>query len=175
MFRGIFSKGETSPTVRIAVSGVMAALVCVATYLIKIPVPATEGFINIGDSMIFVSSLLFGSVIGGFAGGVGSAFADIISGYGYFAPLTFIVKGIEGVLVGKISNGKSWNRDILAVFIGGIVMVLGYFLGETFTMGISIPAALIEVPGNIFQVTAGGLIAIPLSLIIRKYLSIPRW
>jgi len=175
MFRDIFSKGEMSPTVFIAVSGVMAALVCVGTMLIQVPVPATEGFINIGDAMIFTSSLIFGSVIGGFAGGVGSALADIILGYGYFAPLTLIVKGIEGVLAGKISNGKDWNRDLLAVFIGGIEMVLGYFLGEAFAMGYGIPAALTEIPGNIFQVTAGGLIAIPLALVIRRYLSVPRW
>ncbi len=175
MFRGIFSKREMSSTVLIAVTGVMAALVCVGTMLIQVPVPATEGFINIGDAMIFTSSLLFGNIIGGFAGGVGSALADIILGYGYFAPLTFIVKGLEGVLVGTISNGKNWNRDLLAVFIGGIVMVLGYFLGEAFPMGYGIPAALTEVPGNIFQVTVGGFIAIPLALVIRRYLSVPRW
>jgi uncharacterized membrane protein len=175
MFRDIFSKREMSLTVLIAVAGVMAALVCVGTMLIQIPVPSTEGFINIGDAMIFISSLLFGRVIGGFAGGVGSALADIILGYGYFAPLTFIVKGLEGVLVGTISNGKNRNRDLLAVIVGGIVMVLGYFLGEAFPMAYGIPAALTEVPGNIFQVTIGGLIAIPLALVIRRYLSVPRW
>jgi uncharacterized membrane protein len=138
-------KNKRHVAVVIAVSGLMAALVCVTTMLIQIPIPATEGYINIGDTMIMVSALTFGTVVGGFAGGVGPAIADIITGWGFYAPLTFIVKGIEGALVGKISNGKDWKRDVLA-----------------------------EVPGNIFQVAVGGFVGIPLSLAIRKYLVVPR-
>ena len=150
----------------------MAALVCVATFLIQIPNPATRGYINVGDAMIMASALIFGVAVGGFAGGVGSALADIILGYGYFAPLTLLVKGIEGILVGKISNGKNLKRDLLAVLIGGVEMVVGYFLGESFVMGYGVPAALTEVPGNISQVLIGGIIGVPLVLAVRRYLTV---
>lgn len=158
----------------IAVAAVMAALVCVSTLMFRVPVPATGGYINIGDVMIFVSGLAFGKTIGGFAGGVGSAIADLI-GYPAYAPLTLVVKGVEGVLVGAISDGTSKIRDVLAVIVGGGAMIGGYYLGEAFIMGVGPYAALAEVPGNLFQVVAGGVIGIPISWIIHRYLTTPRW
>jgi len=47
-----------------AASAVMAALVCATTMLIQVPIPATEGFFNIGDAMIMVSALTFGPIVG---------------------------------------------------------------------------------------------------------------
>jgi len=155
----------------IAVSAVMAALVCVATVLVQIPNPATRGYINIGDAMIFVSALTFGTFVGGIAGGVGSALADIVSGYGLYAPFTLIVKGLEGVLVGLIANRKSVTRDVLAVFIAGCEMVLGYFLIEFYLLQFGW-AALTEVPGNIFQIVAGGVIGIPVASVLRRRLPV---
>lgn len=167
-------KTKKSNVVRVAASGVMAAFVCVATIIVQIPNPPTRGYINIGDAMIFVSALTFGMAVGGFAGGVGSALADILSGYSYFAPITLVVKGLEGLIAGAISNGKSWRRDLLAVVTGGSEMILGYFVSEAFLMGFGVVAALTEVPGNIFQIVAGALIGIPVSSIIRKYLPVAR-
>ena len=169
-------KGKTkSSPVRLAITAVMAGLVCVATLLIQIPTPATQGYINVGDAMIMATALIFGTLVGGFAGGVGSAISDIISGYGYFAPLTLVVKGIEGTLAGKISDGKNWKRDVLAVIVGGGEMVIGNFLGEAFIMGYGVPAALTEIPGNIIQMLVGGVIGIPLSLAVRRYIAISKW
>ena len=170
MFREIFNRKEKKSSIRIAISALMAALVFVSTLLIRIPIPATGGYINIGDVMIFVSALVFGPIIGGFAGGVGSAIADLI-GYPSYALLTLVVKGAEGFLVGRISNGKSKIRDTLGVIVGGVVMIVGYYLGETFIMGIGPYVALEEVPGNSFQILVGGIVGLPLSLIVRRYLS----
>lgn len=153
----------------IAVSAVMAALVCVATVLVQIPNPATRGYINIGDAMIFVSALTFGTFVGGIAGGVGSAIADILSGYGLYAPFTLVVKGLEGVLAGLIANRKSVTRDLLGVVIAGCEMVLGYFLIEFYLLQFGW-AALTEVPGNIFQIVAGGVIGIPVASVLRRRL-----
>jgi len=162
-------KKRKSPVVRVAVLAIMASVVCVATMLIQIPIPQTKGYINIGDTMIFVTALTFGAVAGGFAGGVGSALADVLSGYAYFAPITLIVKGIEGLLAGLITNKKKVARDVIAVAIGGSEMILGYFLAEFYILGVEW-GALAEVPGNIFQILAGGIVGIPLALVLRKRL-----
>jgi uncharacterized membrane protein len=144
----------------------MAALVAVATFIVQIPNPATRGYINFGDIMIFVSALTFGPVVGGFAGSVGSAISDIAGGYGYFAPFTFVIKGIEGLLAGLISNQSSVIRDGIAVVFAGSEMISGYFLTELYLYGLA--PALTEVPGNISQIAVGGLIGIPLALVLRK-------
>ncbi len=119
-------------TVIVAQAGIMAALVAVATFLIQIPIPATKGYLNFGDIAIFISALTFGPIVGGFAGGVGSAISDIASGYVYFSPFTLIIKGVEGIIAGLIANRLSGKRDVIAVVIGGSEMVIGYFLAEFF-------------------------------------------
>ena len=148
---------------KLALAAGLAATTTVATMLIQIPIPPTRGYLNFGDILIFTSALLFGRFVGGLAGGIGSAMADVITGYGYFAPYTLIIKGLEGSLAGAITDGKNTRRDILGWFVGAVAMVIGYFLVEAYVMGFGIPAALVEVPSNITQVLSGAIIAIPLA------------
>ncbi|MEM2094882.1 MAG: ECF transporter S component, partial [Candidatus Bathyarchaeia archaeon] len=136
------------------------------------PVPATGGYINIGDAMVFVSALLFGPIVGGFAGGVGSALADLLGGYLVFAPITLVVKGLEGFVAGLIRDGISPVRDALAVLVGGIIMIVGYLISEAIILGLGFAAASVEVPGNILQILVGGLASLPTTLIVRKYVQI---
>lgn len=147
-------------------AAVFAAVVCVATLVIRIPIPATSGYINLGDSMVFISALLFGARIGGIAGGVGSALADIIGGYGSWAPFTLIIKGAEGAVVGHLAQKDSVLWSIFAVGVGGCILIAGYFIVETLLYGA--PAALAELPGNIFQAVSGLLISIPVVTAIKR-------
>jgi uncharacterized membrane protein len=161
------TKKRQRTLVQITLSGVLAALVAVATLIVQIPNPATRGYINFGDIMIFVSALAFGPMIGGFAGSFGSAIADAVSGYGYFAPFTFIIKGAEGAIAGLISNRLSVRRDMLAVVFAGSEMVAGYFLAEFFALQFGW-AAVTEVPGNISQILVGAIVGIPVASVLRK-------
>lgn len=147
----------------------MAALVAVATFLVQIPIPATKGYLNFGDIMIFVGALVFGPIVGGFAGGVGSAISDVSGGYVTFAPFTLVIKGFEGIIAGLISNRLSKRRDVLAVVIAGIEMVLGYFLAEFFGLSEGWAAAT-EVPFNVLQIVAGGIIGVPIAIILSRRL-----
>lgn len=155
--------------VRGVLSAIMAALVTVATYIIQIPNPPTGGYLNLGDTMIFISALLFGPIVGGFAGAVGSASADMISPYAQFAPFTFVIKGTEGVIIGLIANRKDLSRDVLAVMVAGVEMIMGYFAAEFYPLQYGW-AALAEIPINIIQIAIGGIIGIPVVKIIRKRL-----
>ena len=67
-------------------AALMIALMTLATLIIRIPNPATQGYINLGDAMLMTIALLFGWRIGGLAGGVGSALADALGGYFIWAP-----------------------------------------------------------------------------------------
>ena len=154
---------------QVALAGIMAALVAVATFLVKIPIPATNGYLNFGDIMIFVSALMFGPIVGGLAGSLGSALSDVIGGYGSFAPFTFVIKGAEGAIAGLISNRVSVRRDVLAVFFAGLEMVTGYFFAEFFPLQFGW-GAIGEVPFNILQIVVGAGIGIPVTLVLRKRL-----
>ncbi|TFG01292.1 MAG: ECF transporter S component [Promethearchaeota archaeon] len=159
-------------TMSISIMAVFAALICVLTMIIAIPIPATQGFINVGDAGVMITALLFGPIIGAIAGGVGSALADIFLGYTIYAPATLIIKGLEGFVVGIIANPKKHYsklnyRDIIGVLIGGAIMVLGYLIYETLIFGF--PAALYEFFLNsIIQYGLSVIIAILFAKTVRK-------
>lgn len=147
---------------------VMTALVSMGTLIIRIPNPM-GGYFNVGDVMIFVGALTFNPIVGGFAGGVGSAIADMI-GFPVFVLPTLIVKGLEGFLAALVTNRKSFFRDILAVVVAGSEMIVGYFLVEAYPLQWGLGGALKEVPGNIAQIVVGGLVGIPIAHVMRRRL-----
>jgi uncharacterized membrane protein len=160
-----YVKRKTLP-IQISLMAVMTALVAVGTFIVRIPNPM-GGYFNVGDVMIFVAALTFNPLVGGFAGGVGSAIADMI-GFPIFAIPTLIIKGLEGFLAGMITNKKSIFRDVVAVVVAGGEMIIGYFLVELYPLGWGLGGALTELPGNIAQIFVGGLLGIPIAIILRR-------
>lgn len=130
----------------IAIIAVFTALTCLLTFIVPLTIPATGGYINLGDIGVMISGILFGPIIGGIAGGLGSALTDIFLAPLYAFPTLFI-KGLEGFIVGLIANPKKhyskFNyRDIIAVISGGSIMIFGYFITQIILYGF--PAALFE-------------------------------
>jgi len=152
--------------IQLSLMAIMSALVTVGTLIVRIPNPM-GGYFNVGDVMIFVAALTFNPLIGGVAGGLGSAIADII-GFPVFALPTLVIKGLEGLLASLITNKKNVYRDVLAVVAAGTEMVIGYFLVELYLWGLG--GALGEIPANIAQIAIGGLIGIPIALVLRRRL-----
>lgn len=155
--------------------GIFGALTCVITMIISIPVPATQGYINIGDAMVMLAALLFGPVVGGLAGGIGSALADLFLGYVMYAPATLVIKGLEGLVVGLISDPKNYGRgltrrDIIGVVVGGLIMVFGYFLYEIIIFGVY-PALYEVFLNSLIQYGLGIAISLLLTVPIRKALN----
>jgi len=149
---------------KIAFLGIFTSLVIVMTAIPKIPVPQTNGYINLGDSMILLAVLFFGGPFGAIVGSFGSAIADVIGGFASFAPFTFVIKGVEalifGVLIYTFKKKENFIFMIFSATIATAWMVAGYFIVEVFKFKIA--AALAELPGNILQ--AVGSIIISLSL-----------
>ncbi|MFA5635476.1 MAG: ECF transporter S component [Anaerovoracaceae bacterium] len=96
-------------------TGVMIAIVAVATMIIAIPVPFTNGYIHLGDSMIFLSVFILGWRYGAIAAGVGSALADLFLGFVHWAPWTLCIKGIMALLMGLMIEKAVKSRRNTAV------------------------------------------------------------
>ncbi len=155
-------------TKKIVINGLMIALVCLATMTIQIPISGTQGYVNVGDSVIFISSILFGPFTGMIAGGVGSALADILSGYTHWALFTLIIKGLEGYIVGvTILKRHTIINMVSSTLLGSIVMVIGYFLaGILLNGGVLVSAG--SIPANIVQGITSIVIAVPITCSLRK-------
>ena len=154
--------------IQLSLMVVMSALVTVGTLIVRIPNPM-GGYFNVGDVMIFVAALTFNPLIGGVAGGIGSAIADII-GFPVFAVPTLVIKGLEGLLASLVADKKSVFRDVIAVVVAGTEMVVGYFFVEAYVLQWGLSVALAEVPANIAQIAIGGLVGIPIALVLRRRL-----
>ncbi|MFW5919381.1 MAG: ECF transporter S component [Halanaeroarchaeum sp.] len=143
----------------VALSAVFAAAVAVATYAVPLSIGA--GYFNLGEVLIYTAAFLFGPVVGGLAGGVGAAAADVYLGYMMWAPITFVVKGLEGAVVGYLS-GDSSRRKVLAVAAGAPIMIVGYFVAAAYLVGF--PYAIgNELPADVMQAVIGLAVALPLS------------
>lgn len=173
------TQGHRTPVITTTLTAAFTALVFLSTYLFQIPIPATQGYFNLGDIMIFISGLTFGPVIGGFAGGIGSSLSDALGGFGTFAPFTLVIKGLEGYLAGMISSrNPSLKTQLVAWAVGATTMVLGYFIAESFVIGLvfgssdftGVVAASGELPFNILQVVGGGIVGIPVSIAVKNYI-----
>jgi len=166
-------KKHSSPFT-IAATAIFTSFVCVATIIFSIYVPSTEGFFNIGESMVFLSALLFGPYIGAFSGGVGSMLADLILGYPHYAPATLLIKACEGFVVGflsrhnpKLSSRIQWKifTLLLGIVAGGLLATVGsiYYSGESeLTLGFTTYTFLLP---REFWLILGGLAAFSISLI----------
>jgi uncharacterized membrane protein len=220
------------------------ALVCVVTISFTLSVPVTGGYFNLGEAIIYIAALTFGSIVGALAGGVGAAIADIIVAP-VFAPGTLIIKGVEGAIVGflgkklvKQTSKSNWRIytallgiavgvllattgavyysgsvalymgippppeptvtvfvpaefwyllgsvtalliifasfkiepqlgwTIFSTIIGGLAMVIGYFLYEQIVLGKT--AAIFEIPVNIGQMLIGLIVAIPVARFVLR-------
>jgi len=164
---------ETVSAKDLCIKGLLTALVAVATMSIAMPIPATSGYIHLGDSVIFIASVFFGWQYGLVAGAVGSMFADIFMGYSHWAPFTLIIKGLMGLIVGKIANysGAKGNffsiRNMLGPLLGGLWMVFGYLIGGTILKG-SFLVALTSVPANLLQAIGGFILFIVIGTALNK-------
>ncbi len=159
------------------------AVVTVATMALRVPVPATQGYINLGETAIYLTALLLGPGYGLVAGGLGSALADLLGGYAQFALFTLVIKAVEGWLAGtlfwKVLRGPNYTgaawvaRVLVACGVAGLWMVAGYFVVEFFFLGLGLAAAA-EVPGNLFQVMSGLVVGLAGSSILRRAVTPPQ-
>ncbi len=77
---------------RIVTAAMLAALTTIATMIIKVPTIGTNGYVNIGDTTVLLSAWLLGNPYGALAAGIGSALADLLSGYPAYIPGTAVIK-----------------------------------------------------------------------------------
>ena len=145
-------------SIKTLVITVFAAAVAALTLFFRIPMPATGGYLNLGDIVIIFAGLRLGPVVGAGAGALGSAAADLIGGYAAFLPITLVAKGLEGWLPGIIGHrSTSRGRAFTGAAIGAGAMVLGYFVGEWLMPGIGLEIAVAGLPGDVLQGVTGAV------------------
>lgn len=155
----------------ISLTALMTALTTVCTFL---GFNIGTGYINMGDTMIFITASIFGPVAGLIAGGLGSFFADLIV-YPTTMVFTLIIKGLEGLCCGllvKYLLKDKYKKPVrialnsLFMFISAIIMVLGYFFTQWLMWGTK-EAAIAQLPWDTLQATASIIVATLLIYVLK--------
>lgn len=149
---------------KLVIAALLASLACVATMIIQVP-NGIGGYFNLGDCVVLLCGWLLGPVYGAFAAGIGPALADLFSAYIPYVPATFVIKALMAVIAYYVA--KAIANGILGTIISGIcaeiLMVLGYFIFESFLYGVGTAAA--GVIPNILQ----GLVGIVCAFFLKEF------
>lgn len=145
--------------IKMVLTGLMIAVVFLATRFTAIPVGI--GYFNVGDAAIMLTAVILGRNSGFVAGAFGSALSDFLSPWAYYSPITFIVKGMEGFVIGTIAYKSDYTKKgylirLVAISAGTVVMIGGYFLGDLFGLkfvgqSFGIAMAVNNLPLNLIQ------------------------
>lgn len=152
---------------------VLVAMITAATVVIArtfiIPVPMTHGNVNLCDAGIFIAALLLGRRDGAIVGGLAGFLLDLISGYSQYMLFSLVVHGLEGFVAGAIGYRAKPRRQIVAVIVAVIVMVVGYFVSDSILY--QIPVGILGVPMNLVQGLVGAVVGYLMSLTLKNRLS----
>ena len=160
---------NTPTTSRIVLAALFAALTCVATMIIKIPSPL-KGYLNLGDCIVLLGGWMLSPMYGFLAAGIGSALADLLSGYVMYVPASFLIKGLMALIaysIFKFSHKKLGRLPsrILSGISAEIIMVLGYYVFEGFLSGFL--SSAVNIPANAVQGVAGLIIGCIIARLFR--------
>ena len=160
---------------KIVITALFAALVCVATMVVQIPIAATGGYANLGDGVVLVAAFLMHPLYAVLAAGIGSMLADLLAGFAAYAPATLVIKAgvalFAALIFNRFGRGKSRGKALVAMIVSAVVgeifMVAGYFFYEAVILGMGMAAAA-GILGNVIQGAVGVVVACILAQVLRS-------
>ena len=146
-------------TLYITITGLLMA-VNVAMSSFGVPVPGGHLYMN--DVIICTAALILDPFAAFMVGGVGAFLGDF---FFYPTPMfvSLVTHGLQAVVISFISHRIFKKHQILsaavAVFVGAVIMVVGYSLGRAFIY--STPEyAILKMPFQIFQAGVGAVLGV---------------
>ena len=149
-------------------TALLTALTVLFTLILKIPV-GPDCYIHLGQPIVFLAVMALPRKYACFAGAVGTSLADILGGYAFWAPWTFVVQLtvvlVFGFFIDRARNSNGTHmilRIPVSEFIGYIVTIvigtIAFFFAEYMLFGNIIEAATC-VPFRLLLLSSGAIIA----------------
>lgn len=148
---------------KITYTSLLIALVFLCTVVITIPSPL-GGYINLGDTAIYLASYFLGPMLGFLAGGIGSMLGDFYLGYVNYMIGTLFIKGAMGLVSGYLFQR---NKYVLGSISGLMIMVVGYYGFEVILFH-NLLSPLANVPYNLVQGTIGAVVGVVVIKMLKK-------
>lgn len=135
----------------------MALNIIMSMSTLSIPVPGGHLYLN--DVIICTAAIILDPLAAFMVGGVGALIGDAIF---YPTPMfvSLVTHGLQAVVISLCTRRLKLKRQIssgIGVFLGAVIMVVGYSLGRAFIY--STPEyALIKLPYQILQAALGAVL-----------------
>ena len=148
---------------KITYTAIFTTMIVLATSVLKFSTGLGEGYIHLGDSVIYLAACLLPFPYCLIAGALGGALADIVSGFAIWSIPTMIIKMLNVLPFALICKRYKSNKILskqttLMTIVSGIVTILGYFIAECILY--SVASATLSLIGNTIQAVASGIIFI---------------
>lgn len=180
---------KTKKLLRYVFAALMAAMIFVTTYFLKIPIatPAGQTMLKISNGLCLLAGMLFGGVYGGLAAGIGNGMYDLLDPvYITSAPLTFAKFFLMALVCGLISNsgdskGLSMKRNAIGAVSGAVTYWVLYIAesiiklmiaGSAFSAAAAACAPKMVTSGinQIMAIVVSLLLIVPLNKALKNYL-----
>ncbi len=156
----------------IVFTAMFIAMVFVVTTFTGIPIPfsGVEGYFHFGTVVMFTIAIRYGKRYGGVAGGVGMSLFNIVRGIAIWAPGILVGRFLTGYIMGWIAEspegqGKSFARNHIALFVGGVVMLVTTWAYGSYVLGFGPVPSLGTMPATALQ-----LVGAYVGIFIARYL-----
>lgn len=162
---------QSMKTRKLVMTALMAALVFVGIYLIRIPNPATGGYSHAGDCMIFLAVVILGRNYGACAAGIGGALSDFLAGAPLWILPTLVIKFVMAFIMGTIMSVRPESKviPIVGAAVGGVFQIVAYTLVKVVMIG-TVPAVA-SIPNICIQTIVGVVLFAVLSGVLNKPLA----
>ena len=165
---------KLSKTKDLVLTALFIAIVFIATNIRVPTTPTGGGLVHLGTVALFVISVTFGPRRGAIAGSIGMALFNLTSDWVMWAPYTFVIRLVMGVIVGYIANmggagGKTFFLNIAALFAGGLWFLASAYVAQVMIFAVPWEVPLASIPGNMMQIVLALLIGLPLIALVNTH------
>ncbi len=156
---------------RITYTAIFTAIIIIATVVLKFSTGMGEGYIHLGDSVIYLAACLLPLPYCLIAGALGGALADIISGFAIWSIPTMIIKMLNVLPFAIVCRKYKLNKilckqTVFITILSGCITIGGYFIAECILY--SVASATLSLLGNTIQAVASGIIFIIMAVALDK-------
>jgi uncharacterized repeat protein (TIGR04002 family) len=167
----------------LVISSVFTAIITIMTFYIK--VPSHNGYIHLGDSVIYLAACLLPTPYAVVCAGIGGMLADTLGGFIVYIIPTLIIKALLSLVFSSKTEKILTKRNLTALIPASIITIIGYYIAEAVIISISsatdieallkgflspVPwsAALYCIPGNITQAVGSAIVFILIAIALDK-------
>lgn len=166
----------------VALCAVFATLIFLPTAYLHIPVGMGQ-YIHFGDAIIYIAACVLPFPFGALAGAVGGGLADLLTGYGYWAPFTMVIKFLIALPMNAKADKILTKRNGCMSILSGAISTTGYYISTVIIMAFGIggydkvegsftallsAAAIDSIPGSFVQSIGSIIIFIVLAAALDK-------